>query len=83
MKFEVKYERHEEKPKAIDRIIEGLRNSDKSMQIFWIDYSNVNFQLENETVKIKIEKYSFGSGENNQPHLIIKSKTYILKKIQR
>ena len=80
MKLEVEYERYEEKPRMIDRIIESLKNSDKSMQIFWIDYSNVNLQLENGTVKIKIEKYSFGSGENNQPHLIIKSKTYIFEK---
>ena len=79
MKLEVKYERHEEKPKAINRIIEGLKNSDKSMQIFWMDYSNVNFKLENETVKIKIEKYSFGSGENNQPHLITENRTYIFE----
>lgn len=29
MKLEVKYERYEKKPKAIDRIIEGLKNSDR------------------------------------------------------
>lgn len=78
MKLEVEYERYEEKPRMIDRIIESLKNSDKSMQIFWIDYSNVNLQLENGTVKIKVEKQSFLSNKNN-PTEIIKSQTYIFE----
>ena len=78
MKLEVEYERYEEKPRMIDRIIESLKNSDKSMQIFLIDYSNVNLQLENGTVKIKVEKQSFLSNKNN-PTEIIKSQTYIFE----
>jgi len=76
MKLEVEYERYEEKPRMIDRIIESLKNSDKSMQIFWIDYSNVNLQLENGTVKIKVEKQSFLSNKNN-PTEIIKSQQIV------
>ena len=80
MKLEVEYKRYEEKPKAIDRIIEGLKNSDKSMRIFWMSYDSINLLLmENGTVKIKIEKFSSHSGKNNKTKIYISSQTYVFE----
>lgn len=34
MKLEVEYKRYEEKPKMIDRIIEGLKKIEKNLKFF-------------------------------------------------
>lgn len=75
----VEYNKEDEKSEMVDRIIEGLKNSDKSMRIFWMSYSNINLHLKKGTVEIKVEKYSFRKSENNKTEVYISSKTYVFK----
>lgn len=79
MKLEVEYKRYEEKPKAIDRIIESLKKIEKSLELFWINYDTINFKLENGNVEIKVEKYFVQEIENNKIEVFITSNTYVFK----
>lgn len=79
MKLEVEYKRYEEKPKAIDRIIESLKKIEKSLEHFWLSYDTINFKLENGNVEIKVEKYFVQEIGNDKIEVFITSNTYVFK----
>ena len=79
MKLEVKYEKYEEKPKAIDRIIESLKKIEKSLEHFWLSYDTINFKLENGNVEIKVEEYFVQEIGNDKIEVFINSNTYVFE----
>ena len=79
MKLEVEYKRYEEKPEMIDRIIEGLKKIEKSLEFFWLNYDTINFKLENGNVEIKVEKYFVQEIGNDKIEVFIKNNTYVFE----